>query len=97
MCTHRSRPYKVGRAERGIGSDMVGDTPKIGRYSEVRRHYAVGSGDNDGSQEQAAQVPKISTVWLMSVKPLSAAMRAAQRSTGSAWTSTVVPHSLHTR
>ena len=45
--------------------------------------------ETDQPQPQAAQVPKISRVWLTSVKPCSAAIARVQRSTAGPSTSTV--------
>ena len=50
-----------------------------------------------GQVVQPAQVPKISTVWLTSLKPFSAAMRSAYFSTAGPSTSTVRPQARHTR
>jgi len=47
--------------------------------------------------EQSAQSPKISRVWLTSVKPCSAETLSAQRSTAGPSTSTVLPQARQTR
>ncbi len=56
-----------------------------------------GRGREEGQPECSAQVPVISTVWLISVNPWSAAIFSAQRSTAGPSTSTVRPHTRHTR
>ncbi len=78
------------------GADKGRDADE-GHDTDDARGADEGRDADEGQLACSAQVPVISTVWLMSVNPWSAAIFSAQRSTAGPSTSTVRPHTRHTR